>query len=95
MHATDRYTEPIRVGSRVEIRYVGDGTRKEVRIVSVERVDPLRGRLSEQSPLSKALLGRRGGETVRLYAPKGVFEIIVEKVDNSCRNDEESLADPS
>jgi transcription elongation factor GreA len=95
MHATDQFTEPIGLGSQVEIRYVGNGTRKEVRIVPVDQVDPLRGNLSEQSPLSKALLGRRGGETIRLYAPKGVFEIIIERVDNSRRHDEGSSADPS
>lgn len=95
MHATDQYTEPIRVGSQVEIRYVGNNLRKEVRIVPIDQVDPLRGRLSEQSPLSKALLGRRGGETIRLYAPKGVFEIVIERVDNFCRDDEGSFVDPS
>lgn len=95
MHATDQYTEPIRLGSQVEIRYVGNDLRKEVRIVPVDQVDPLNGRLSEQSPLSKALLGRRDGETVRLYAPKGVFEIVIERVDNSCCVDRDSFADPS
>lgn len=88
MHATDQYTEPIRLGSRVEIRYLADGTRKEVRIAPVDQFDPLRGRLSERSPLGRALLGRRGGETIRLYAPKGVFEILVESVDNSSRDGE-------
>ncbi|HNY32350.1 MAG TPA: GreA/GreB family elongation factor [Fibrobacteria bacterium] len=90
MHATDQYTEPIRLGSRVEIRYLADGTRKEIRIAPVDQFDPLRGQLSERSPLGRALLGKRGGETVRLHAPKGIFEILVERVDNSYTDGEGS-----
>ncbi len=46
-------------------------------IVGLDEVDPGRGRISWVSPLAKALLKAREGDTVTLHTPAGVEEIEV------------------
>lgn len=55
----------IAVGHRVDVRRAGTGARSYVLVSAVEG-DPRVGRLSADSPLGRALLGRRAGEVVTL-----------------------------
>jgi transcription elongation factor GreA len=47
-------------------------------LVGSAEADPRQGRISNQSPLGRALLGKRVGDTVTVSAPAGVlsFQII-------------------
>ncbi len=57
-----------------------DGDTDEVLIGSIEdKVDGL-GLVSSSSPLGKALLGARAGDTVAYEAPGGTFEVTVEAI---------------
>lgn len=69
--------ERIRFGAWVTIREAA-GAETRYRIVGVDEVDLGRGWISWLSPLSKALLHRRKGESVRLHTPGGeeVLEIL-------------------
>ena len=49
-------------------------------IVGLDEVDPGRGRISWVSPLAKALLKAREGDTVVLHTPRGVEEIEVVEI---------------
>lgn len=53
------------------------GTERTVSIVGMDEVDPLRGRVSWVSPIAKALLKSREGDTVMLRTPAGVEEVEV------------------
>ena len=55
----------------------GGGKQNTVTIVGVDEVDPARGHVSWISPIAKALLKRRAGDTVSLMTPGGVEEIEV------------------
>ena len=49
------------------------------KIVGSEEADPMQGRISEESPLGKALMGKNAGETVSYDAPNGMtfhYEIL-------------------
>jgi transcription elongation factor GreB len=48
-----------------------------VTIVGIDEVDPGRGRVSWISPIAKALLRRRPGDSVRLAAPGAIEEIEI------------------
>lgn len=58
------------LGSRVTLDQ-GDGQRFAVELAGPDRVDPATGRISVDSPMGAALLGRRKGETVRFHTPAG------------------------
>ena len=50
----------------------------EYHLVGSTEADPTKGKISDESPVGKALLGHRVGETVEAEAPAGVlrFEIL-------------------
>ncbi len=50
-------------------------------IVDPREVDPAKGKISIASPLGKALLGRRDGETVEITAPAGKQRYRIERVE--------------
>ena len=51
------------------VRYEVDGEAAELRIVGSTEADPLAGRISQASPVGKALLGRRAGDQVVVRTP--------------------------
>jgi transcription elongation GreA/GreB family factor len=65
----------IRIGSRVRVRD-GDGD-AEFSVVGPEDADAVAERVSSESPLGKALLGRRPGERVRFRGPAGELAVTV------------------
>ncbi len=48
-----------------------DGVERTVTIVGVDEVDPLNGRISWISPVARALIKAREGDTVTLMTPAG------------------------
>jgi transcription elongation factor GreA len=65
----------VQVGSRVRVRDA-DGE-DEFALVAAEDVDTGANRISIESPLGRALLGRRVGDRVRFRAPGGVMGVTV------------------
>ncbi len=55
----------------------GGGREHTVTIVGVDEVDPARGHVSWISPIAKALLKRRAGDTVSLMTPGGMEDIEI------------------
>lgn len=49
-------------------------------IVGEDEIDPAQGRVSLKSPLAKALIGRKKGETVEVSTPRGLVSWTVEDV---------------
>ena len=70
--------QAIRIGSRVRVQD-SDGD-AEFSIVPPEDADCMADRISMDSPLGRALLGRRVGEHVRFRAPGGVLAVTVLEV---------------
>ena len=58
-----------------------DGTVRRVQIVGIDELDPLNGRISWISPVAKALIKAREGDTVSLVTPQGRIEIEIESVE--------------
>jgi transcription elongation factor GreA len=63
-------------GSTVVVRD-GEGAEQTWRIVSSRDAAPREGRLSAESPLAVALLGRCSGDVVRVSLPRGERELTV------------------
>ena len=71
--------DTVTIGSRVTIQE--DGTDPEqYTIVGEAEANPREGRISNVSPLGKALIGHKVGDTVTVAAPSGAFEVSVLKV---------------
>jgi transcription elongation factor GreA len=65
----------IHIGSRVRVRDM-DGE-AEFAVVPHEDADATAERVSAESPLGRALLGRSLGEEVRFRAPGGVLSVMI------------------
>ncbi len=68
----------IGIGSRVTVLDVELGEQSEYQIVGSQEANPMIGRISDDSPFGKGLIGHRIGETVTVEAPAGElqFEIL-------------------
>ncbi len=68
----------VTLGSRVKIREHGASTEEEYLLVGSEEADPRSGRISNESPLGRALLGKRVGDRAVVQAPDGdiIFDIL-------------------
>lgn len=65
------------LGSRVTITE-GEGDALTYTLVGAAEANPREGRISNESPLGKALLGGRQGDQVRVAAPEGdiIYKIV-------------------
>jgi len=74
-------TDTVQVGSRVVIQEEGSDTPEEYVIVGAAEADPSAGRISNESPLGKALLNKKAGDLVQVDAPAGSFKFRILKVE--------------
>ena len=72
------HASSVRLGSTVIVE--ADGRRREYTIVGSAEVDPGAGRISNESPVGKALIGRRVGDTVQVVTPKGVVKLTLAEI---------------
>lgn len=71
-------TEHVQVGNRVTVKDLSENEVLVLHIVGSKEVDMKRGKISDESPIGKALLGHQKGDLIDVEAPIGVlkFEII-------------------
>jgi transcription elongation factor GreA len=74
----DRVEDVVSIGSRVKIQEDGESSAEEYHVVGSAEADPRNGKISNESPLGLALLGKRVGEKAVVQAPAGdiVFKVI-------------------
>ena len=72
--------ETVDVGCKVTIRDVAFGDEETYAIVGTTEVDPKNGRISLKSPIGRALMGHRIGETVDVQTPSGGVEFEIVKI---------------
>ena len=69
----------VQLGSRVTVRHQ-DGSDEQYTIVGSVEVDPGEGRISNESPVGKSLLGKRVGDEVEVTVPAGVFKMTITEI---------------
>ena len=70
--------EIVQIGSLIEIKV--DGKKKEIEIVGGSDGDPFQGKISCDSPMGKALLGKKEGDVCSVDTPSGKKEFKVIKI---------------
>lgn len=62
--------DKVRLGSRVRLEAQGaKGKGKEFQVVGTVEADPLEGKISDESPIGKALMNKKLGEAVEIHTP--------------------------
>ena len=70
----------IRLGSRVKVMDLEVKEEESYQVVGSQEADPMNGRISEDSPFGKALVGRAVGDEVTVEAPAGVLHYSVVEI---------------
>src|SRR5215207_4067405 len=78
--ASELAPDVVRVGSRVDVEDE-KGKRQTFTIVGSTEADPGNRRISNESPVGKALLGRRKGDVVNVVVPRGELKLEITKID--------------
>ena len=70
-------SDKVTLGSTVEIKYVDDNEEDEYKIVGSQEADPFSSKISNESPIAKALLNKKVGEIVEVESPNGSYKIEI------------------
>ncbi len=73
-------TSSVGVGATVKLTNAEDKSKLVYQIVGSAETDPLNGRISNESPIGKALLGHRAGDTVEVATPGGVLRLKINSI---------------
>ncbi len=71
----------VQVGSTVEVTNLSSGASLRYTIVGVNEGNAAEGKISNVSPIGKALLKQREGEEVKVDIPAGVLRLRIEKIE--------------
>lgn len=70
-------TDKVSVGNTVEIHCIDNSSEYTYKIVSAAEADPLEGRISDDCPLGKSLLGQKRGDTINVETPSGIRRFTI------------------
>lgn len=73
-------TSVISVGSAIKVYDAGAAEEVEYQIVGSNEANPLIGKISDQSPIGKALIGLRSGDEVAVETPGGIVHLKILEV---------------
>jgi transcription elongation factor GreA len=76
---TNGDTKEVRIGSTVTVR-TEDGDEEEYTIVGSSEAKPASGRISNESPLGKALLGKKPKQKISFDTPGGLEKVTILKI---------------
>jgi transcription elongation factor GreA len=73
--------DSVRVGDHVTVIEDGFDEKERYHLVGAAEADPVDGRISNESPLGKALLGAKVNQTVKVNAPNGIIQFRIVKIE--------------
>ncbi len=74
----DKGIHTVQMGSQVKVKF--NGKEQDFEIVGSNEADPLSGKISNESPIGKALLGKKVGDKVKVETPSGEKEYKILEV---------------
>ena len=76
-------TDKVEIGTTVAIKYVDDEDEddgEEYKIVGSQEANPFESRISNESPIAKALLNHKVGDIVTVESPNGSYQIEITEI---------------
>ncbi len=69
--------DKVGLGSLVAIQYIDDDEEDEYKIVGSQEADPFASKISNESPIAKALLNHKVGDVVTVDSPNGSYDVKI------------------
>ncbi|HZT14146.1 MAG TPA: transcription elongation factor GreA [Candidatus Baltobacteraceae bacterium] len=76
----DYAADEVHLGSIVKVKDLKSSAAHEFSIVGSAEADPVNQRISNESPLGRALMGHKKGETVDVATPRGLVKYKIESI---------------
>jgi transcription elongation factor GreA len=65
------------IGSSVELQYEDEDDTENYKIVGSQEADPFNNKISNESPIAAAIIGKKVGEVVEVSSPDGVYSVKI------------------
>lgn len=70
----------VSVGTSVTVLYVDDDEEEVYQIVGSLEADPFENKISNESPIGTALLGKKVGDVISVESPNGSYDVKITKI---------------
>ena len=70
-------TDVVSIGTKVTLEYVEDEEEEEYSIVGSSEADPFLNKISNESPIAKAIMGLKVGSVVSVESPNGKYDVKI------------------
>ena len=70
-------SDKVKIGVSVKIKYVGEDDTEEYKIVGSMEADPFENKISNESPIAKAIMGKKKGDIITVSSPNGKYDIEI------------------
>lgn len=70
-------TDKVSLGAKVKIEYVTDGETEVYTVVGTNEADPFENKISNESPVAKAILGLKKGAVATVLCDDGNYDVKV------------------
>jgi len=77
---TDVTNDEVSIGNSVKLKYVDDDEIEEYTIVGSKEADPFNNKISNESPIAKAILGLKVGDVVAVESPNGEYKVEIVEI---------------
>lgn len=74
--------DEVHLGCTVKVKDVKTSETREFSLVGSAEADPVSGRISNESPLGRALLGHKKGALVDVATPRGIMQYKIESINS-------------
>ncbi len=70
----------VSIGTTVTVLYVGEGDEEVYQIVGSLEADPFENKISNESPIGAAIMGKKVGDVISVASPNGAYDIKITKI---------------
>ena len=70
----------VSVGTTVTVKYIDDDEEEVYSIVGSMEADPFENKISNESPIGKAIMNKKVGDTICVESPNGAYDIKIVKI---------------
>ena len=81
LNESDVQTDQVGLGSQVVLKDLESGEKAQYTIVGSAEADPAAYKISNESPVGQALIGKKAGEEVEINVPAGIMRYRIEKIE--------------
>ena len=82
-HATiieDVKSDKVSIGTSVKLEYIEEKETEIYTIVGSKEADPFENKISNESPLAQAIIGKKVGTTVKVDSPEGKYSVKIVEI---------------